>query len=204
MIQLDIRTDIREAQRFYSNLRKSAVRKAAARAINDVLVTLRADGARKIKQQHPALAIGAIKNAMFMRKANRLTLKGMVETEGKPQTLLLFKPSGGVGHRRTTGVRGQVSLIRTNRPLTAMVGTKRSVMEYKGRKAFRILGFNNEIFVRRHAKGRQVRRLRGPSLPGVFRAQYGYFQALAKQRWATAFRSRMAYEIELAKRSVGR
>lgn len=203
MIQLDIRTDIKQAQRFYSNLRKSAVRKAAARAINDVLVTLRADGARKIKQSHPALKISDIKNNMIVVKANRLVLKGMVETSGTPLSLTLFRPSGGqraVSFRKTktAGIYNATKAARA-RPVSALIGTKRSAMEVSGRKAFRIPG-TNEIFVRRFGKGRQFRKLRGPSLPGVFRAQYGYFQSLARQKWATAFRSRMAYEIELAKR----
>jgi len=205
VIRLDIRADIKEAQRYCSNLQKNAVRKAGARAINDVIITVRAEGAREIKKAHPALAIGAIKNAMLMRKANRLTLVGSVDTEGRPQTLLLFKPSGGdrpVRFRktRTAGIYN-ATRAAVARPLTAMIGTKRSVMQYKGRKAFRIAKYGNEIFVRRNGSGRQVRRLRGPSLPGVFRAQYARFQAIAQQRWAAAFRSRMQYEIELAKKA---
>lgn len=199
MIKLDIRADVRQVQRLYSNLKKSAVRKAAARAINDVIITVRAEGAREIKKAHPALKIGDIKNAMFMRKANRLTLVGSVDTKGKPQTLLLFSPSAPFVFRKT-GRAGIYNAQRSARPITARIGTKRSVMQYHGRKAFRILAFGNEIFVRRNGKGRQVRRLRGPSLPGVFRAQYARFQTIASQKWAAAFRSRMTYEIELAKR----
>ena len=200
MISLDIRVDVRQAERLYTNLKRNAVKKAAARAINDTLITLRAEGARAIKRQHPALSIGAIKNAMVMKRAFPTLLTGSVNTTGKPQTLLLFAPSGGEGHRRRVGPRGQVSLIRTSRPLTARIGTQRKVMQMQGRKAFRVLRFGNEIFVRRFARGRQIRRLRGPSLPGVFRAQRALFQSIANTRWPINFRARMAYEIQLAKR----
>lgn len=200
MIHLNVQVDIRQAERFYSNLRKNAVKQAAARAINDTLITLRAEGARMIRRDHKALSIGAIKSAITMKRAHQHSLRGSVSTTGKPQTLLLFRVLGGEGSRRRLGPRGQVSLIRTRRPLTAVIGNQRSVIEYKGRKAFRVLAYGNEVFVRRHAKGRQIRRLRGPSLPGVFRAKGGPMKALAERRWATTFRSRMAYEIERAKR----
>lgn len=201
MIRLDVRADIRQAQRYYSNLRRNAVPKAGARAINDVLITVRAEGAREIKRQHTAMRIGDIKDAMKIDRAFWNKLYGSVSTTGTPLSLLSFSVAGGEVSRRKIGPRGQVafSLKRRFRPITAVIGTKRAVMQLHGRKAFRVPG-TNEIFVRRNAKGRQFRRLRGPSLPGVFRAQYGRFEALAKKRWPAAFRSRMAYEIELAKR----
>jgi hypothetical protein len=204
VIHLDVRADIRRAQRFYTNLKRRAVPSAASRAINDVLVTLRAEGAREIKKQHPAMKIGDIKTAIKKDDANRHTLRGSVYTKGDPLSLLMFRPSGGNRsfRFRKTGVEGIYNVTRAARarPVTAVIGTKRSVMQIKGRKAFRIPAFGNEIFVRKHPSGRQVRKLRGPSLPGVFRAQYSYFNALAMRRWAIAFRSRMAYEIERAKR----
>lgn len=202
MIELNIKTDIRQAEGFYRNLRGNAVKKAAARAINDTLITLRAEGAREIKLKHPALKIGDIKKAMTIHRANQYSLRGSVDTKGTPQTLLLFAPAGGEGSRRRIGPRGQVSLVRTKSPITARIGTQRKVMEYRGRKAFRVLKYGNEIFVRRNATGRQIRRLRGPSLPGVFRAQRDRFQALINARWPVTFRGRMAYEIEQAKRGA--
>lgn len=203
MIKIDIRADVKQAQAFYSNLRRNAVPKAGARAINDVLTTVRAEGAREIKEDHPALRIGDIKDAMKIDRAFWNKLHGSVSTTGTPLSLLSFRPAGGnraIRFRRT-GTAGIYNATRAPkaRPVTAMIGTKRSVMQVRGRLAFRIPG-TNEIFVRRNAKGRQFRRLRGPSLPGVFRAQYRRFEAIAKQRWAAAFRSRMQYEIELAKR----
>jgi hypothetical protein len=71
---------------------------------------------------------------------------------------------------------------------------------YQGRKAFIVDKFGGEVFVRRFPNGRQIRRFRGPSMPGVFRAQGEKFKAIGQRRWAQAFTSRMQYEIELAKR----
>jgi hypothetical protein len=206
VIQLDVRTDIRQAERFFTNLRRNGVKSAAARAINDTLITLRAEGARMIKRDHPALSIGAIKAAITMKRAHKFNLRGMVATTGKPQTLLLFKVRGGdrpfrFGKTSRAGIYNVTRAARV-RPLTAQVGKSRSVMQMHGRKAFRVAAYGNEVFVRRFAKGRQIRRLRGPSLPGVFRAKGNDMKTLAQQRWAVAFRSRMAYEIGLAK-SVG-
>jgi hypothetical protein len=176
VIQLDVRTDIRQAQRFYSSLRKNAVPSAAARAINDVLITLRAEGAREIKKAHPALKIGDIKNNMTMKKAHKFNLRGMVATRGHALSALLFRPTGG--KQRKSGTRTPVSI---------MFGPKRGVVAIDGRKGFRIPRFGDEVFVRRFAKGRQVRRFRGPSMPGVFRAQGPFMQRLAEQRWAVTF-----------------
>lgn len=199
MINLDIRVDVKQAERFYSNLRRNAVKKAAARAINDTLITLRAEGARAIKKQHPALKIGDIKNAMVMNRAFSTLLTGSVKTTGNPQTLLLFSPSAAFRFGKT-GMAGIYNATRNTRPITARIGTQRKVMQMQGRKAFRVLAYGNEIFVRRFARGRQIRRLRGPSLPGVFRAQKALFQMIANTRWPINFRSRMAYEIQQAKR----
>lgn len=183
MIQLDVRADISRVQRFYSNLKKSAVPKAAARAINDTLTTIRAEGARAIKRQHPALRISDIKSKMTMKRAYYRNLRGMVATQGRPLSLLLF------------GAR------ENRRGVTARIGPGgRRVTVYQGRKAFIVDRYGGEVFVRRYPKGRQMRKFRGPSMPGVFRAQGGYMQRIAEQRWRTTFNSRMRYEIERAKR----
>lgn len=190
MIKLDIRTDVREAERFYSNLRKNAVKQAAARAINDTLITLRAEGARMIKQDHPALKIGTIKENMTLKRAHKFNLRGMVATQGRPLSMLLFRVTGG-----ERNARGRIP------PAKAVIGKQRTTLEYHGRKAFRIKAFGNEVFVRRQGKGRQVRRLRGPSMPGVFRAKGEFMKSLAETRWRKTFASRMQYEIEQAKRA---
>lgn len=207
MIKLDIRSDVRQAERFYSNLRRDGVKSAAARAINDTLITLRAEGARMIKADHPALSIGAIKNAITMKRAHKFNLRGLVATQGRPQTLLLFNVRGGnrrISFRKT-GAAGIYNATRTARatPVTAQIGKSRSAMQLHGRKAFRVPAFGNEVFVRRSGKGRQIRRLRGPSLPGVFRAKGSPMVDLARQRWRTTFASRMQYEIALAKSMAG-
>ena len=203
MINLDIRVDIKQAQRFYSNLRKNAVPMAAARAINDTIITLRSEGARMIKRDHPALKIGDIKARMNVKRAFKYNLSGSVGTEGSPLSALLFKPTGG-GRQfkfRSTGTAGiyNAQAVRS-RPVTIMFGPKRGVVSVDGRKGFRIARFGNEVFVRRFGKGRQVRRFRGPSMPGVFMAKGSEMLALARARWQKTFASRMQYEIELAKR----
>lgn len=188
MIHIDIRADVKRAQRYLTNLRKDAVPKAAARAINDTLITVRAEGARMIKADHPALKIGDIKARMTMKRAFKYNLRGMVATQGYPLSALLFRPTGGRKLKRGTT------------PVSLMFGKKRGVVSIDGRKGFRIGKFGNEVFVRKLAKGRQVRRFRGPSMPGVFRAQGPSMQRLAQQKWSRAFASRLQYEIALAKR----
>jgi hypothetical protein len=188
VIELDIKIDIRRAQQFYTNLRRNAVKKAAARAINDTLITLRAEGAREIKREHPALSIGLIKNNMVMKRAYYLNLRGSVSTQGRPLSALMFSPSGGIRGKRTTS------------PVKARFGKNRTVLTYQGRKAFRVKAYANEVFVRTFAKGRRIRKLRGPSLPGVFRARSERFLQIARERWAQTFASRMRYEISQAGR----
>lgn len=187
MIKLDIKSDVKQAERFLRNVRAGAVRRAAARAINDALITVRADGAREIKKQHPALPIGDIKRNMVMDSAFWKNLTGKVETKGKPLSLKLFRPGGGRKTKRGTS------------PVTAMVGPKRAVMQRHGRKAFRVAAYGDEIFVRTNARGRQMRKLRGPGMPNVFRAQGEKFRQIAIKRWAVTFPNRLKYEIERAK-----
>lgn len=180
MIAINVKADIRQAQKMLRLLNGSAVHKAAARALNDTITTVRAEGAREIKSAHPALKIGDIKRNMTVSKAytNKLTAK--VETKGKPLSLKLYGAN------------------MTKRGVTAKLGTKRGPVKYKGRPAFVVLSFAGEIFVRRNEKGRRIRRFRGPSLPGVFRAQLGKFQAIAAKRWKVAFANRLKYEIAKA------
>lgn len=184
MIQLNIRSDIRQAERFLTNLRKNAVKKAAARAINDTLITLRAEGSREIKADHPALKISEIKKNMVMKKAHQYNLVGRLSTSGRPLSMLLFRPTRG---SKRVGVK-------------ARIGHARGQLDYQGRKAFRIRAFADEVFVRRFGRGRQVRRLRGPSMPGVFRAQGVKFKRIAQNRWQVRFNHQLKYEIEIAKR----
>lgn len=187
-MNVSIQADIREVTRYMRNLKGNAIPRAASRAINDALVTVRAEGAREIKKSHPALKIGDIKSHMVVYKATPKRLSGSVETTGKALSLTLYSVGGGRVTKRGTSA------------LTAMMGTQRKPVVYQGRKAFRIPAYNNEVFVRKGAKGRGVRRFRGPSLPGVFRAQSERFKQIALARWAVTFPSRLQYEIELAKR----
>jgi hypothetical protein len=184
-VQISVQADISQAQRLFTNLRKDAVLMAAARAINDTIVTVRAEGARMIKQDHPALKIGDIKANMTTKRAHKYNLRGMVATKGRPMSALLFRPTGGKTKRGA-------------KPVSIMFGTSRGVVMVDGRKGFRIPAYGDEVFVRRFPKGRQVRRFRGPSLPGVFRAKGMSMVALAQQRWTKTFASRMQYEIARA------
>ncbi len=183
MIKLDIRADVREAKRFLANLDEKAIDRAAARAINDALVTVRAEGARDIQRQHPALRIGDIKANLTTHKAWPKKLTGSVDTKGRPLSILLFGAN------------------ETRRGVTARIGAgKRQVVSYHGRKGFKIAKYGGEVFVRRDPKGRRVKRFRGPSMPGIFRARAKEFLVIARNRWAQTFPSRMKYEIEQAKK----
>ena len=182
-MHIDISTDFRQARRFLNDLGKRGLEKAAARAINDTLVTVRKEGAQAIKAAHPALKIGAIKREMVLKKASAWDLRGYVRVRGRPLSLKLFNAR------------------QVKRGVTARIGRGRqSLVLYRGRKAFIVPGFDNEVFVRQDGQGRKIRKFRGPSMPGVFRAQGPRFRMIVKARFPVAFRSRIQYEIELAKR----
>lgn len=183
MIKFDVRADVREAQSFLRNLKGRAIPRAAARAVNDVLVTLRAEGARQIKADHPAMRIGDIKSNIATYKATPAKLVGSLEVKGRPLSLLLFNAT------------------QTKRGVSARMGKgRKQLVLYHGRKGFMVAAYGGEVFVRRNAKGRALKRFRGPSLPGVFRAQSPFFLRRAAERWAVTFPSRLQYEIELAKK----
>lgn len=184
-MQISIRTEFKQALRFYRELGKKAVARGASRAMNDTVVTVRAEGAREINKRHPQLKIGMIKREMRVKKANQYNLRASVEVEGKPTSLLLW------------GARG---VKKHGGGVTARIGGKRQMAFYRGRKAFIVPKYGGEVFVRRHDKGRQIRRFRGPSLPGVFRAQELKFKRIANKRFQRAFKSRMDYEIARAAR----
>ena len=182
MILVDVEVDVKEVRRLWSELGKG-VDRAAARALNDTMTTVISQGARSIKSRHSALKIGDIKRRMvrFRAHANRLTT--VVSVTGKPLSLSLFRPSD----KRKAGV-------------TAVIGTRRVLMGVAGRRAFRIPAYGNEYFVRRNVKGRAVKRVRGPSLPGAFRAASKDFERIAIDRWNVAFPSRVRFEIDKAQR----
>lgn len=202
MIGIDVRADIRQAEKFLRDLSRGAIRRAASRAINDALVTVRMQGAAAIKAKHPALKVGIIKENISTERSTPRTLTGQVYTKGRPLSVTLFDVRGGVGHRVRRGPRGQTILTRTNRPLTARLGTTRAQVQVGNRKGFRVLQYGNEVFVRRNPKGRQLRRFRGPSMPGVFRARAGEFEQIARSRFAVTFPSRLQYEIAKAKQQA--
>lgn len=178
-IKLDVRADIKEAQALFRHL-GPGVAKAAARALNDSIVTVRAEGARAIKRQHPAMRVGDIKKEMNVKKAYHRHLVASVDTTGKPLSLLSFKARD------------------TRKGVTAQVGRKRHTVEMQGRKAFFIPKYGGEVFVRRAATGRQIRRVRGVSMPSVFRARSDEFEEIAKKRWAVTFPNRLRFEIAKA------
>lgn len=200
MINVSIQADIREVQSFMRNLKGNAIPRAASRAINDALVTVRAEGAREIKKSHPALRIGDIKSNMVVHKSTPSSLSGSVETKGKPLSLKLYGLGASTIIAQTRYTKGGRTHVISQRGVTAQMGTARMPVVYQGRPAFIIPAYNNEVFVRADAKGRRVRRFRGPSLPGLFRAQSTRFKQIALARWAVTFPSRMQFEIELAKR----
>lgn len=178
-INIDVQSDLKEVRTMFREL-GPGVDKAAARALNDTITTVRAQGARAIKLKHKALKIGDIKREMKLGRATQRLLSAHTSTEGKPLPLRLFRP--GV---KRAGV-------------TAIIGNSRVLMGGPGRRAFVIAAYGNEYFIRKHAKGRRVRRIRGPSLPGVFRASLDKFTGIAHARWAIAFPNRLRYEIDNA------
>lgn len=184
-MRINVKADIREATRFVKEIDQKGIDRATARAMNDTTTTMRAEGAREIKKAHPALKIGDIKNNLSLVKAFPQRLRASVDTTGKPLSLLLYNA------RRARGV------------VTAKMGQRQRPVVYRGRRAFIVDSLGGEVFVRKHGKGREIRKFRGPSLPGVFRAQGAKFKAMAAKRFPTAFAGRMTFEIERAKRSAG-
>jgi hypothetical protein len=181
VIQISFQADVREAREFLKIVGQDACDRAAARALNDAARTLRAEGARAMKAKHRALRIGDIKRQMIMKQAFPRRLVARVSVKGRPLSLTLFRP-----HELK---RGGVKVT---------LGNQRVTLRYQGRKTFRVKKYGNEIFARRHAKGRAIRRIRGPSLPGVFRARENEFINIAHRRFRRAFPSRMQYEIDRA------
>lgn len=185
-VSIDIRTDLRQVRRLFKEL-GPGVNRAAARALNDTITTVKAKGAREIKKKHSALVIGAIKKEMAVGRANPRKLTSSVATEGKPLPLELFKPSS----KKRAGV-------------TAVIGTNRVLMGSTGRRAFVIPAYGNGYFVRKSDSGRGVKRIRGPSLPGVFRGSTDRFKRIAQERWDIALPNRLKYEIAKAEAKASR
>lgn len=185
-LEIIVEADIAVARRYITELDQRAINRAAARALNDVTRTIRAQGAKYIKAEHPALKIGAIKAAMKVEKADRFDLTARVSTSGEPMSVLLF----GATLNKKRGVSARIGKAR------------KRLIDYHGRRAFVIHAYGGEVFVRREDKGRRVRRFRGPSMPGVFRARRPAFDKLIRERWPKAFASRLDYEISKLNASV--
>jgi hypothetical protein len=183
-MRISVKSDFRQVKKMFKEL-GPGVDRAAARALNDTITTVRKEGAQEIKRKHKALKIGDIKREMKVGKATPHRLNASAETRGKPLPLRNFSPSS----KKRGGV-------------TAVIGNKRVLMGSPGRRAFQIPKFGNEYFVRKSASGRRIKRIRGPSLPGVFRASVDKFSAIARHRWVKTFNSRLKFEIEKAMRKA--
>lgn len=195
-LDIKIEADVKQARRFYRELSDKAIAAATARAINDTLKTLRAEGAREIRKEHPALRIKDIKANMIQKKASRWKLFGRVSTQGRALALSLNK-----GKDRDAGTWPANAPKRGG--VTAKFGKGRQrPVTYHGRKAFVVKSYGAQIFVRRFGEGRRIRRFRAPSLPGVFRARRAFFNQLIAEKWPRSFQSRMRYEIERAAAKV--
>jgi len=182
-VRINVRADISEARRLFFEL-GPGVDRAASRALNDTITTVRAEGARSIKAKHKALKIGDLKREMRLQKATRNSLTAAARTTGRPLPLDRFRP---------TWLKAGVK---------ATIGTKRSLMGTAGRRVFRIPAYGNDYFIRRNPTGRSVRRFRGPSLPAVFRAKTEEFERIARRRWRVVFPNRLRFEIEKAQRKA--
>lgn len=185
MIQVNIQAETQWAQKFLRILSKDAYKKATARAINDTARTVRKEGAQLIRGRHKALRISDIKGDIRWRKAYPGRLWSTLKVSGKPLSLTKFRP-----HELK---RGGVKVT---------IGTQRVNFTYRGRKLFRVAKFGNEIFARKFGGGRQIRQIRGPSLPGVFRARERQLQGIVRDRFPRNFRSRMQHEVDKAARKM--
>lgn len=183
-MHISIRTEFRQAERFYRHLGKTAVPKAAARAINKTLQGLRTDGARAIRKAHPGgPKIGEIKQELKLYKANFRQLRGVIYVTGRPMSLLRF----GATQLKS----GASARFGRNR---------KGVIRYHGKPAFILASKGGEVFVPRSGGG--IRRFRGPSMPGMFRAQLPEFKRSVRERWPKEMERSMKFEIQRAARAA--
>lgn len=184
-VRISVEADLVEVRRYFREL-GPGVDRAAARALNDTITTVRAKGARAIKARHKALKIGDIKREMNVSRARPGHLTAAVSVHGRPLPLRFFRAK-----QLKSGTK-------------ATIGQNRILLGIAGRRVFQIASKGGDFFIRRKGGGRRIRRYRGPSLPGAFRAQEGEFREIAIDRWRVTFPNRLRFELDKAIRAAQR
>jgi hypothetical protein len=183
-MKFSIKLDLAEIKQMERRVRKGAVPKAAARAINRVAESVRADVVRRMRQ-HRGLKARTIREALTIRRAGATQLLAEVIASGLPIPLREY------------------SARQTRKGVTVMVNPTRGrkLIVSKGNKAFTIGKFGKHVFVRQGSKRLPIKKLFGPSIPATFlRKQIvEAMNEVAAREWPKRF----AHELERELAKVG-
>ncbi len=180
MISVSVKADVEEVKRALGRAKASAVKAAAASALNKTIKNVQVEAAHEIKQ-HRALPVSVIKRALLIVRASRSRLIATLVGSGRSISLRLY------GARQSTaGVSVLVDPARG----------RKTVSRY-GNKAFQVASLGGSVYVREGSKRLPIEKLFGPNIPSamVKSAVTTAMTRVATTNWPKRFREELSYRL---------
>lgn len=106
MVEIDVRSAISSMNNAYGHVSKDKRNLAVARAINHTVAKVKTQVSREIRGIYDINA-KYVSNALSVKKADRLTLTGMVKAKGRPIPLIAFKARQTATGVSVIGIKGR-------------------------------------------------------------------------------------------------
>lgn len=107
VIGVDVRMDVRGTRRYLSEVERRVVPQVTVRALNRVGTTVKAEAARAIREEAPALKIGRIKQRITIRRANPIGPEVVITARGAGMPLIEYRARQVRGGVAVTIKRGR-------------------------------------------------------------------------------------------------
>lgn len=178
-MKLDVRLDIKEVQKYLTDVQKKKVPTAAARALNKTIGNVRTQSSKSIREER-ALSAKVVKEALTVQRASKAKLVASLTASGRPIPLREYQARQG-----KKGVTVKVS------------PGGRKLVVHAGNKAFEVGKFGQHIYAR-EGKGRlPIKKLYGPSIPSTFIKEkvIAALTRVAGENWKKRFAEELNFEL---------
>lgn len=205
-MKFDVRADVREAKRFYSELGDRGVNSAASNALNVVGRTIRNESVAEVHAVRQVQRKSMVGRAITLQRAIFWRLVATIYVTGRPLSLKEY--SAKQGPRGTTvNVEGKPRLIKSAfgpgsrsrivSRLTFTKGGRRTTLTERSAPAPRVLG--GHVYRRKGKARLPIQQLFGPGFPTGFLKDVvqAKLRAVYERDWPVVFREKI--EDQLAK-----
>lgn len=179
MMKLDVRLDLKEVQKYLTDVQRKRVPRAASRAINKTLTNVRTEASKQIRQKR-ALKAGVVRQAMSIVRATVARLAGSLNASGRPIPLREY------------------AARRTKKGVTVKVTPgARKLVTHQGNKGFIVDRIGGHVFAREGKQRLPIKKLYGPSIPATFLKEkvVAAMHRVAGANWPKRFAEELRHEL---------